>query len=185
MIDRLRWDELFAVRQPVDLELGSGDGSFLSRWAQINPGVNFLGVERLLGRLKKLDRKGLRLGLSNLRILRFEAAYLMQYLLPEASLQGIHVYFPDPWPKRRHQDRRLVNASFVEQSAIRLQPGGVVWLRTDSVDYFAQMVEVFSASCRFRRIEVPEALAAVTTDFERDFNARGIPTNRAGYEKVA
>ena len=185
MIDRLRWDELFSLPQPVDLELGSGDGSFLAAWAQISPATNFLGVERLLGRLRKLDRKGLRLALPNLRIMRFEAAYLLQYLVPEASLQGIHVYFPDPWPKRRHQDRRLINPSFVEQSAVRLRQGGIVWLRTDSVEYFHQMVEVFSGSTRFARIEVPEALASVTTDFEREFNARGIPTLRTAYQKLS
>ena len=181
LIDRMDWVALFPVQQPVELELGSGDGSFLARWAQENPQINFVGVERLLGRLKKLERKGRRIGLRNLRVMRFEASYLIQYLVPRPSLQAIHVYFPDPWPKRRHRDRRLINELFAQHASQILVPGGTVWLRTDDTDYFEQMTTVFGADTRFEAIETPEGLANVTTDFEREFNDQGIPTCRAGY----
>lgn len=153
----------------------------MAQWAQSHPEINFLGVERLLGRLKKLDRKGLRLGLKNLRVIRLEASYLLQYLIPPRSLSAIHVYFPDPWPKRKHRDRRLICEAFTHHAEKALIPGGHVWLRTDNLDYFQQMVESFKAHPRFTEIPTPEDLAAVTTDFERMFNAQGIPTQRAGY----
>lgn len=181
IVEPLSWSELFPTEAPVELELGSGDGSFMAQWAQSHPDTHFLGVERLLGRLKKLDRKGLRLGLKNLRVIRLEAAYLLRYLIPPGSLSAIHVYFPDPWPKRKHRDRRLICEAFTQQAAKALVPSGHVWLRTDNLDYFQQMVESFKANPRFAEVPTPPDLAAVTTDFERMFNSEGIPTQRAGY----
>src|SRR6266700_7079188 len=130
---------LFARAQPLEVELGSGDGSFAVGYAQLHPERNFLAVERLLGRLRKVDRKGLRAGLANLRLIRIEAAYLLEFLLPRGSMQALHVYFPDPWPKRKHRKNRLVNARFTELARPALMPGGTVHLRTDDPDYFAQM----------------------------------------------
>ena len=183
IIDRLRFDALFPQARPVELELGSGDGSFLAQYAAAHSGTNFLGAERLLGRLRKLDKKGLRAGLKNLRLLRLEAGYLLEYLIPPHSLRAVHVYFPDPWPKRRHRKNRLINEAFTAAAGRALQPGGVVYLRTDDADYFAQMQAVFSADARFHAVETPAALRAVTTDFEREFNARGIPTRHAAYQR--
>ena len=91
---------LFPRPQPLDLELGSGDGSFAALYAQRHPERNLLAVERLLGRLRKIDRKGLRAGLANLRLIRLEASYVVEHLLPRESVRSLHVYFPDPWPKR-------------------------------------------------------------------------------------
>jgi tRNA (guanine-N7-)-methyltransferase len=173
---------MFPHNQPLEVELGTGDGSFLAGRAQRHPQRNFLGVERLLGRLRKLDRKGLRLGLANLRLIRIEAAYFLEFLLPRTSVQALHVYFPDPWPKRKHRKHRLVNGRFPDVSAQALVPGGVVYLRTDDADYFAQMTEVFGASKRFAPIETPMELSRAVTDFERDFQARGIATRRAAYQ---
>lgn len=180
-VDPLPLAGLFPGVQPLEVELGSGDGSFLAQWAASHPARNFLGVERLLGRLRKLDRKARRQDLRNLRLLRIEAAYFLRYLLPPASVEAIHLYFPDPWPKRRHRAHRLVNPAFTEAAARALVPGGVVYLRTDDTDYFAQMLEVFGGAPAFRPVETPPELAAVVTDFERGFNAQGIPTRRAAY----
>lgn len=180
-IEPLRLAEWFAGGRPLEVELGSGDGSFLAHWAAAHPQVNFLGVERLLGRLRKLDRKAMRQGLANLRLLRIEASYFLNYLLPPASTQALHVYFPDPWPKRRHRANRLVNPAFVRAAARVLVPGGVVYLRTDDADYFAQMQEVFPGDRPFAAVPTPPELAAVVTDFEREFNARGVPTRRAAW----
>lgn len=183
-VDRLEVRALFARAQPLEVELGAGDGSFFVQWAALNPQVNFLGVERLLGRLKKIERKSRRLGLANVRGLRLEASYCVEYLLPPGSVSAFHVYFPDPWPKRKHRANRLVNERFTEVIRAALQPGGVVYLRTDDADYFAQMTCVFGANPNFTAVETPAALAAVTTDFERGFNAQGIATNRAAYSKA-
>lgn len=173
--------EMFAKSQPLEVELGSGDGSFLAQWAAAHPERNFVGIERLLGRLRKLDRKGQKLGLRNLRVMRIEARYFLEYLLPPESVAALHVYFPDPWPKRKHHKHRLVNEAFVRSAARALAPAGNVWLRTDDADYHAQMIRVFQAMQEFRPSETPADLVAVVTDFEREFNARGIATLRAGW----
>ena len=172
---------MFPVARPLEVELGSGDGSFLAQWAKLVSERNFLGVERLLGRLRKLDRKGQRAGLTNLRLMRIEASYFLEFLLPLASVEALHIYFPDPWPKRRHRKNRLVNERFPELVARVLAPAGVVYLRTDDEDYFGQMLEVFAADKRFAFMETPNDLAAVVTDFERGFQARGVATRRAAY----
>src|SRR5882724_4829219 len=86
--ERLDLSRLFASNQPLVIELGSGDGSFLVEYARLHPDKNFLGVERLLGRLRKIDRKGLRAGLTNLRLIRIEASYLIEYLLPPESVHA-------------------------------------------------------------------------------------------------
>ena len=113
--------------------------------------------------------------------MRIEAAYFLEYLLPSASTTALHLYFPDPWPKRKHRKNRLVNERFPELVARVLVPGGVCYLRTDDEDYFAQMLEMFRPDTRFVPVETPAELADVTTDFERGFQARGVPTNRAAY----
>ena len=183
ILERLNFRAVFGNTEPVELELGSGDGSFIVDWAARSPARNFLAVERLLGRLRKIDRKGRRQGLGNLRALRIEAAYLMEYLMPESSLSALHIYFPDPWPKRRHWRRRLINERFATLAARTLVPGGLVYLRTDDRDYFEQMCSAFGSNRAFGPFETPAELAAVLTDFERGFLARGIETRRATYRK--
>lgn len=160
------------------MELGCGDASFLVEYARRQPEKNFIGIERLLGRIQKLDKKGRRLGLANLRGVRIESAYFLEFLLPPHSAEALHIYFPDPWPKKKHRRHRLINESFPALASRVLAPGGTVFLRTDDADYFEQMNEVFRAAADFQVVETPRSLAEITTDFERDFNTRGIPTLR-------
>ena len=183
--ERLPLAEMFPIARPLEVELGSGDGSFMAKWAALWPERNFIGVERLLGRLRKLDRKGQRGGLLNLRLMRIEASYFLEYLLPLASVTALHLYFPDPWPKRKHRKNRLVNERFPELASRVLTPEGVMYLRTDDEDYFAQMLEVFAADQRFVPVETPADMMAVITDFERGFHARGVATQRAAYRLSA
>ncbi len=182
-VERIDPARLFPRAAPLEVELGSGDGSFLAQWAAAQPQHNFIGVERLLGRLRKLDRKGQRAGLANLRLLRIEASYAVEFLLPPGAVQALHIYFPDPWPKRKHHKNRLVNPRFTEVAAQALAPGGTVYLRTDDANYFAQMIEVFAANPQFGPVETPAALSATLTDFERGFLARGVATRRAAYQR--
>jgi tRNA (guanine-N7-)-methyltransferase len=180
--ERLDVVGLFSKVQPLEVELGCGDATLTVAYAALHPERNFLGVERLLGRLIKLD-KGRRLGLTNLRGLRIESAYLLEWLLPAQSVSALHVYFPDPWPKKKHRRHRLINERFPTLAHQVLQPGGRIFLRTDDADYFGQMQEVFTADKRFQPIDTPAELAAVVTDFEKDFNAQGVATRRAAYQR--
>jgi len=180
--DRLELAELFPQLRPLEVELGSGDATFLARYAELHPDRNFIGVERLLGRLRKLDRKGRRAGLTNLRGVQIESSYFLEWLLPAHCVAALHVYFPDPWPKKKHRRHRLINERFPNLARTALSPNGAVYLRTDDADYFQQMTDVFAADKSFQPIETPADLASLVTDFEKDFNAQGIPTLRAAYQ---
>ena len=94
IVERLGLAQLFPKPQPLEIELGCGDASFLVEYARRHPGRNFIGVERLLGRIRKLDRKGRRAALTNLRGVRIESSYFLQHLLPQHSASALHVYFP-------------------------------------------------------------------------------------------
>ena len=181
VIEPLRLEELFARQQPTELEVGCGDGAFLLGHSQAHPKRNFVGVERLLGRIRKLDKRGLRAGLENLRLLRFEARYLVEYLLPTGRFEAVHVYFPDPWPKDRHARNRLVNGAFPGHAARLLRPGGVIHLRTDSGPYYTQMQEMFRAHGEFKLEATPVNLKERVTEFEEAFNTNGVPTRHASW----
>ena len=121
----LDWREVFAHDRPVEIDLGCGKGSFLLWAAGTHPQRNFLGVERLLRRLRRVDRKAVRAGLDNIRLIRIEASYLIVKLIPDSSVSTYHILFPDPWPKRRHHSRRLVCAPLLGDVHPRLRP--VAW----------------------------------------------------------
>ena len=180
--ERIGLASLFTGDQPLEVELGSGDSSFLVEYARRHAGHNFIGVERLLGRIRKLDRKGRRAGLTNLRGVRIESSYFLEYQLPPHSAVALHIYFPDPWPKRKHRRHRLINERFPALARQALMPGGVVYLRTDDGNYFEQMTAVFAAAPAFHPVETPAELSALLTDFEKDFHTRGIKTLLAAYQ---
>ena len=98
---------------PLEIDLGCGDGSFLAALARESPEKNFLGIERLLGRVRSACRRIERAGLTNARVMRFEISYAVEHLLPPGSVTAFYLLFPDPWPKRRHAPRRLVTESFL------------------------------------------------------------------------
>ncbi len=181
ILKRIDFGLLFPKEQPLDVELGSGDGSFLVDYAAQHREHNFVGVERLLGRIRKMDRKGRRAGLQNLRGVRIESAYFLEYLLPLNSAMALHIYFPDPWPKRKHRRHRLINERFPALASQALAANGTVFLRTDDADYFEQMLSVFAANPLFHSVETPASLSGILTDFEKDFRAKGIETLRAAY----
>ena len=184
IVDPLPLNSMFPAQQPLEVELGAGDGSFIARYAAEHRDRNFIGVERLLGRLRKIDRKGRRAGLTNLRLLRIEANYFVQFLLPRQGVEAFHIYFPDPWPKRRHWKNRLINEEFTEVLRRALVPDGIVFLRTDDAHYFDQMLRSFDGNTNFQKVNTPAELQAFQTDFERGFQQRGVPTRHAAYRKI-
>lgn len=177
------WDltGLFPQPQPVHLELGSGDGSFLLQHAEKHPELNHIGVERLLGRLRKIDRKATRRQLRNIRLIRLEASYVMAYLIPESTISSLHVYFPDPWPKRKHHRRRLIQDTFALTASRILVPNATIHLRTDNEDYFKQMTEVFDRNPHYEPCETELGLLEIQTDFERFFREQGCEVHVQSY----
>jgi len=182
--EHLSLEELFPLPQPIELEIGCGDGGFLFEYAQRHPDRNFLGVERLLGRVRKLSKKGLREGLTNLRLLRIEARYVLEYLLPEHAFEALHIYFPDPWPKDRHRRHRLINETFPPLARRILRQKGVIYLRTDDPVYFGQMQETFQDLKDFAVENTPGEIASITTEFERQWLDQGRHIHRAAYRLV-
>ena len=174
----------FGRAAPVEVDLGCGDGSFLAAIAAENPDRDFLGVERLAGRVRSACRKIERSGLTNARVLRFEISYALEQLLPPKSVTTFYLLFPDPWPKRRHAARRIVSENFLAALHRALVPNGTIRIATDEIDYFRQIARLVSASENFVVVE-NSAWLLPSTKFERRFRERGIPSQRLELRKVS
>lgn len=179
-----RLDEIFARPEaPLELDLGCGDGSFLVELAKRHPEHNFLATERLMGRVEKVAKKIVRGGLNNARILRLESHYVLRWLLPPGCASIIYVLHPDPWPKRIHHERRLIQAEFMEAVDRVLAAGGELRVKTDDKPYYQWMEKVFAACPQFERLEWIEPEGWPKTDFELDFVAKGLPIYSARLRK--
>ena len=141
----LDFSQAFGRQAPLILEIGFGMGETTARIAAAMPHLNFLGLEvhapGVGALLKLVDEQQL----SNLRVVRHDAVEVVQNMIAPASLAGIHIFFPDPWPKARHHKRRLIQGDFVALLAGRLAPGGYLHCATDWEEYAQQMLEVLSA----------------------------------------
>ena len=176
--------DVFPRVAALDLDLGCGDGSFLLEMARRHPERNFLGTERLLGRVEKVARKIARSRLTNVRILRLESHYVVRWLLPAESASTVYVLHPDPWPKRTHHPRRLFQPDFMESLHRVLIPGGELRVKTDDKPYFQWIEKIFEGARGFERHAWEEPPHWPQTDFERDFIAKGLPIYRARLVKV-
>lgn len=150
----------------LEVDLGCGKGRFLLARAAKNPETNFLGIDRMLRRIRKVDNRARRLELDNLRLLRVEAYYAVAHLLPPAAVDVCYIFFPDPWPKARHEGHRLFNPVFLAALHRALAPGGTVHVATDHAPYFEQLAAVFAADARFAPVAPFMPAADEQTDFE-------------------
>jgi tRNA (guanine-N7-)-methyltransferase len=178
ILEQLSLPALFGNDQPVEVDLGSGPGSFLVQAAERLPDRNFLGVERLLGRVRKTCRKAWQRGIRNVRVLRLEIDYTVRYLIPSNSIARFHLYFPDPWPKRRHAARRIADAEFFEALWRALIDSGDVWIKTDHQEYFEQIQKLVThMEHQFVPMEWGEE-PYPATDFEAEFVERNLTIYR-------
>jgi tRNA (guanine-N7-)-methyltransferase len=173
--EKIDFVKIFGRPGPVHVEIGSGKGTFLLNQAKAQPEVNFLGIEwaRRYYRFA-VDRIG-RWGLTNVRILRTDAADFVAESVPADSVDCFHVYFPDPWPKKRHHKRRLLCPENLEHLIRCLKVGGQIRIATDHADYFEQIKSVVAAeSDRLEEIDFTRPAGAeegewAGTNFERKY----------------
>lgn len=165
--------------RPVELDLGCGDGSFLIDLARAHPDRDFIGVERLLGRCKKVSRKIIRNKVPNAKILRLDSKYVVEWLLPPASISRIHLLCPDPWPKARHHRRRLIQIPFLEAVKKALQPRGEFLFMTDHEEYYEYGSEKIQESGLFEIGEwQKDTFFYPKTDFQVQWEAEGKQMHR-------
>jgi tRNA (guanine-N7-)-methyltransferase len=136
---------VFGRVAPTVLEIGFGMGDATAQIASALPGTDFIGIEVHAPGVGALLKRIGEQGLSNLRLVQHDAVEVLDAMIPPQSLAGVHLYFPDPWHKKRHHKRRLVQPAFVQQLATRLAPGGYLHCATDWQPYAQQMLQVLSA----------------------------------------
>lgn len=142
----LDYSKVFSNEKPVVLEIGFGMGASLAEMAAADSDKNFIGVEVHKPGVGKLLQLCGEKSLDNIRVFEDDAVEVLAQCIPDASLGRIQIYFPDPWHKKKHHKRRLIQPGFVEQLANKLQPGGVLHLATDWQNYAEQMLEVLTDS---------------------------------------
>lgn len=162
----------------VECDFGASKGKFLTESAVANPDVFFAGIEGLSDRVSRANRKIVRLGLGNALLWRGWGKESLDALVPDGFLDTLHVSFPDPWPKRRHWFRRLVNVEFLSVSARKLKPTGTLRLQTDHPGYFASMQEQLAVHGGWIEILWEDGLVRPVTEFETIFRAKGEPIGR-------
>lgn len=174
----LDWAAVFGNNRPVEIEVGFGKGLFLLSAAQAQPEVNYLGIEiqrkYQLFTATRLAKRGLR----NVRLAQADARLLLRDFVPAASVQAVHVYFPDPWWKKRHLKRRVFTAQFAALCARALQPGGRLHVVTDVKEYFDVIVKLVKKESTLAPLPPPDPKQPAhdldyLTNFERKFRKEG------------
>jgi tRNA (guanine-N7-)-methyltransferase len=179
----LHFAQVFGRNAPVHVEIGCGKGAFLLAEARARPEVDFVGIEWASKYYRyTVDRIG-RWGLTNVRIIRTDVATFLPQSVPDASVAAFHIYFPDPWPKKRHNKRRFINPANTEQMIRCLEPGGLINVATDHADYFEQIRRTLDACVAAGRLLPAEFVRAdaaqpgeyIGTNYERKYLTGGKP----------
>lgn len=136
---------VFGREAPTILEIGFGMGETTAAIAAARPEINFLGVEVFTAGVGALLKRIDAMGLANLRLIQHDAVEVVRDMIPQDALAGVHIFFPDPWPKARHHKRRLIQPPFIQLLATRIAPGGTLHCATDWEHYAQQMLDVLSA----------------------------------------
>ena len=185
VVDPMAW---FDSPGPFELEIGCGKGGFLLSRARAHPEIRLLGIEWANKYFRFCADRMARWGLTNVRVMRTDAKYFVMQHLPPASVSVLHLHHPDPWPKKRHHKRRLVQDDFAEAAIRALTPSGRWLIQSDHEDYFTQIRDLLGRRPELK--EVPWEDAAVETDpdwrgtnFEVKYVRDGRAIHRAAYSK--
>jgi len=166
------WSFVFGNERPVEIEIGPGRGDVLLAFAAARPDVNFLAIEHLPGTVERLTARLEAAGITNARVIGGDAPCVIGQLIPAASVARYHIYFPDPWPKRRHHRRRLFTPDFVAALARTLVPGGTVHVATDLGWLYETIDNTLTAGGFSRHADTPPPQRP-TTRFERKYAGAG------------
>jgi len=180
---------MFGNDGPVEMEIGSGKGGFLLNRARSLPRRRFFGVEWANKYYRFAADRMVRWQVTNVRLMRTDARHLVLHHLPPESLEILHIYHPDPWPKKRHHKRRLIQPDFVAAATNALVPGGRIAIQTDHADYFEQIRQVADQEKRLSEVafDVPEAgvnQGRVATNFEIKYLREGRVIYQMALEKI-
>jgi len=168
-------DRLFGRNAPKILEIGFGMGETTAAIAHAHPENDYLGLEVHTPGVGALLKRIAELGLSNVRLIQHDAVEVLQHMIAPATLDGVHIFFPDPWPKKRHHKRRLIQAPFLALLALRMKAGATLHLATDWEDYALQILEVLRAEPALRNEDAGDGFSNCSdTRPETKFEARGL-----------
>jgi len=180
---------LFGNANPLEMEIGVGKGAFITDQAATRPGVNFLGVEMTRRYWQIASDRLRRNECLNARVVLADAAYFLTELVADDSISAIHIYFPDPWPKKRHHKRRLLRTAFVEQLERVLRPGGRLQVVSDHREYFEQIDYAVRASRlamdEYRPPSTIKPGELVGSNFERKYRRQGRAVHALAAMKVS
>ncbi len=192
IVETIDFTAIFQHSGPVEMEVGSGKGTFLVAQAKAFPKVNYLGIEWANKYYKyAVDRIG-RWQYENVRMLRTDAAEFIEKFVPDTSIQKFHLYFPDPWPKKRHHKRRFFCDENLAQLHRILGPNGIINVATDHENYYEQMTEVARKAVKagtFKEIDFIRPAGAqegelVGTNYERKYIPEGRRTHTLALQKL-
>ncbi len=184
------WPAIFGNDHAVEVEIGSGKGLFLANAATARPGHNFLGIELAKKYARRAAERVAKKDLANVRVLPWDARRFMAVHCPPTSLHAVHVYFPDPWWKKRHKKRRVFAEPLVLDIERTLIPGGRLHVATDVEEYFGVIRDLMAAHPRFVELPSPDVKNPdheldYLTNFERKYRIEGRAIYRAQYRFAA
>lgn len=179
------WRAIFGNDHPVEVEVGPGTGTFILPAAHSRPHTNFFGIEQSRGRATRLQHAITTHGLSNALVINADAACAVATLIPTASVAAYHIYFPDPWWKRRHHRRRLFTVPFAAALARTLVPSGRLYVATDVADVLALALEALQSARAFAPILASPSPRRAPTAFERKGIARGAVIHEVSFVHTA
>ena len=183
------WNAIFENDHPLNFEIGIGGGDFILALGERHPNENFVGVDIAGKYLRKAARKAARRGLTNIRFMTSEAKALLYEVFVHESLQAVYINFPDPWPKKGHEKRRLFDEHFIELVEDRLEPEGYIYLGTDVPEYAEQAYEALSSSSILANAYASpwlhdRAWTGLETKYEQKWKALGKPCFYLAFRKA-
>ncbi len=180
--ERLVWPALFSREAPVEMEIGSGKGGFLLRQARAHPERDYFGLEWANKYCRFAADRMARWGVTNVRLMRADARHLMLHHVPVDSLSALHIYHPDPWPKKRHHKRRLFQPDFVAAAIAALRPGARWAIQTDHAEYAEAIRDVTAGRPELEPIDYDDPeYGTVDERTETNFETKYLREGRAIY----